>query len=274
MLVTSKLQTDLHFFFLYNYLILLVYREKGAYVYQLKAVLLHLGQSASAGHYIAHIQDEVTKQWWKFDDTKVTTLDLKEVGDTESQVFEVEKGTREKAKSLLSSLGKKKVTSHNAYMVVYTKVRDRIIQTPQPPKVISQCVAKANEVHLAKYNAWAERKTEIKAAFLHHRDIYQNFMNLSTSVVGEPFQWVDAKWFSKWVCGDISPVNNTEILCVHQKVDPRKIHRLKIMHSKAWDFLMEHTGGGGPKLGGADCCMDCASELYEGNSIVIVIIVY
>jgi len=43
-------------------------------IYDLSAVLIHKGTAANSGHYIAHIKDVNTGQWWEFDDELVTNL--------------------------------------------------------------------------------------------------------------------------------------------------------------------------------------------------------
>lgn len=43
-------------------------------IYDLSAVLIHKGTAANSGHYIAHIKDKKTGQWWEFDDELVTNL--------------------------------------------------------------------------------------------------------------------------------------------------------------------------------------------------------
>ncbi|XVE71413.1 hypothetical protein DITRI_Ditri10aG0148300 [Diplodiscus trichospermus] len=43
-------------------------------IYDLSAVLIHKGTAANSGHYIAHIKDENTGQWWEFDDEHVSNL--------------------------------------------------------------------------------------------------------------------------------------------------------------------------------------------------------
>ncbi|XP_057511125.1 ubiquitin carboxyl-terminal hydrolase 26-like [Actinidia eriantha] len=43
-------------------------------IYDLAAVLIHKGSAVNSGHYIAHIKDENTGQWWEFDDEDVSTL--------------------------------------------------------------------------------------------------------------------------------------------------------------------------------------------------------
>ncbi|KAI8561630.1 hypothetical protein RHMOL_Rhmol04G0355400 [Rhododendron molle] len=42
--------------------------------YDLSAVLIHQGSAVNSGHYVAHIKDENTGQWWKFDDEQVSNL--------------------------------------------------------------------------------------------------------------------------------------------------------------------------------------------------------
>ena len=123
-------------------------------LYELSAVLLHLGNSANGGHYISHVLDEVGRQWWKFDDSSVTLLEPKDVGDIEPQMEEErDKGTRERALGLLSSLkSNTKITSENAYMLVYTLKHASRGQPPipTPPMEIETQVEKANAILLKK----------------------------------------------------------------------------------------------------------------------------
>lgn len=49
--------------------------------YDLSAVLIHQGSAVNSGHYVAHIKDENTGQWWKFDDEQVSNLGLHPFAD-------------------------------------------------------------------------------------------------------------------------------------------------------------------------------------------------
>ncbi|XP_061364323.1 ubiquitin carboxyl-terminal hydrolase 26-like [Gastrolobium bilobum] len=49
-------------------------RSQFGLIYDLSAVLIHKGMAVNSGHYIAHIKDENTGQWWEFDDEHVTNL--------------------------------------------------------------------------------------------------------------------------------------------------------------------------------------------------------
>ncbi|GBG75072.1 hypothetical protein CBR_g19585 [Chara braunii] len=63
--------------------------EEGRYVYDLMAILIHKGNMASSGHYIAHIKDDVTNEWWQFDDETVTCLGCHPLGEAMSTQGEI-----------------------------------------------------------------------------------------------------------------------------------------------------------------------------------------
>lgn len=44
-------------------------------MYQLTAVLVHFGNSAHSGHYVAHIKDQKSGSWYKFNDERVERID-------------------------------------------------------------------------------------------------------------------------------------------------------------------------------------------------------
>ncbi|KAK3025995.1 hypothetical protein RJ639_042152, partial [Escallonia herrerae] len=54
-------------------------------IYDLSAVLIHKGSAVNSGHYIAHIKDEDTEQWWEFDDEHVTNLGRHPFGEGPSK---------------------------------------------------------------------------------------------------------------------------------------------------------------------------------------------
>ncbi|CAN6540179.1 unnamed protein product [Malus baccata var. baccata] len=48
--------------------------SQGESMYDLSAVLIHKGTAVNSGHYVAHVKDEKTGQWWEFDDEQVSNL--------------------------------------------------------------------------------------------------------------------------------------------------------------------------------------------------------
>ncbi|XP_075704857.1 ubiquitin carboxyl-terminal hydrolase 48 isoform X2 [Rhinoderma darwinii] len=49
------------------------------YVYELSAVLIHRGVSAYSGHYIAHVKDPQTSEWYKFNDEEIEKMEGKKL---------------------------------------------------------------------------------------------------------------------------------------------------------------------------------------------------
>mmetsp|Transcript_30817 Transcript_30817/g.87180 ORF Transcript_30817/g.87180 Transcript_30817/m.87180 type:complete len:1193 (+) Transcript_30817:269-3847(+) len=44
--------------------------------FELAAVLIHRGRSATSGHYVAHVRDEADGRWWEFNDEQVKLLGM------------------------------------------------------------------------------------------------------------------------------------------------------------------------------------------------------
>lgn len=47
--------------------------------YELSAVLIHRGVSAYSGHYIAHVRDAHTNDWYKFNDEEIEKMEGKKL---------------------------------------------------------------------------------------------------------------------------------------------------------------------------------------------------
>lgn len=48
-------------------------------MYELSAVLIHRGVSAYSGHYIAHVRDALTNDWYKFNDEEIEKMEGKKL---------------------------------------------------------------------------------------------------------------------------------------------------------------------------------------------------
>lgn len=51
----------------------------GSFVYELSAVLIHRGVSAYSGHYIAHVKDPQSGDWYKFNDEDIEKMEGKKL---------------------------------------------------------------------------------------------------------------------------------------------------------------------------------------------------
>ena len=90
--------------------------------YHLSAVLIHRGPSAHSGHYIAHIKDERSGFWFKFNDEKVEQIEGKKLkldsDDGNDEVIEIN-GTCCSKSDKTKERTKGTHNSNNAYMLVY-----------------------------------------------------------------------------------------------------------------------------------------------------------
>jgi hypothetical protein len=145
----QKTKHKAHHIFLFKpiYLLFVVYYfsdKRGDYIYELTSVLLHLGNSAQSGHYISHIRDEQTGQWWKFNDSQVTLLDPREVGDKTPEFDQQEtRRTRDKVGDFISNFTERALSSQNAYMLIYVRKDRPVIPDPDPP-LSAQSIVQAN----------------------------------------------------------------------------------------------------------------------------------
>ncbi|CAM6105180.1 unnamed protein product [Calypogeia fissa] len=55
--------------------------EDASFPYDLSAILVHKGSMVNSGHYVAHIKDERTGEWWRFDDEQVSSLGSHPLGE-------------------------------------------------------------------------------------------------------------------------------------------------------------------------------------------------
>ena len=69
--------------------------NEGRAVYDLSAILVHKGSMANSGHYVAHIKDDRTEEWWQFDDEQVTSLGFHPLGEVTPQATAFKDVTQE-----------------------------------------------------------------------------------------------------------------------------------------------------------------------------------
>ena len=103
-------------------------------------VLLHLGESANGGHYIAHLLDDATGIWWRFNDSIVSKIDISEIADF--------KANQPNYSYYSDHFYAKELKSENAYMLIYTRHNSDFVPAPNPPPFALERVEKTNEAYL------------------------------------------------------------------------------------------------------------------------------
>ncbi|CAN1768243.1 Ubiquitin carboxyl-terminal hydrolase 26 [Linum perenne] len=253
------------------------------WIYNLSAVLIHKGAAVNSGHYIAHIKDENTGQWWEFDDERVSNLGNHPFGESSSS------STAENVQSDSSS-NAKTFSSSDAYMLMYTlrSLRNGDDKTCRSsgaisvelkcqgsssndefllPSHLSEDIREQNATYLDACQRYKEKK---EAEMLHVTERRQEVRSiLSEAPVqssGEPFCWISTDWLRHWADDFTAlPLDNTSILCSHGKVPVSKVSSMKRLSTEAWTKLLSKYGGG-PTLTNEDYCKTC---LVDGAKTLV-----
>ncbi|CAL0319194.1 unnamed protein product [Lupinus luteus] len=273
-------------------------------VYDLSAVLIHKGTGVNSGHYIAHIKDENTGQWWEFDDEQVTDLGRHPFGEGSSSSttksvmtdatyseakFADSNGNGLDATHVQSSLVET-FSSSDAYMLMYHLKHTKRVGENGGDKVSGANHKEKKDVAVAakygslpshldeeiqifnasyvdsceKYN----RKKEIELSRINDRkqEVRSVLAEAPVSSLERPFYWISSDWLRQWA-DNVTPtsLDNTSIQCSHGKVPVSKVTSMKRLSAKAWDKLFPKYGEG-PALSHDDHCLDC---LIHGAHTVV-----
>lgn len=252
-------------------------------IYVLSAVLSHRGSSPHSGHYIAHIKDRITRDWYKFNDDVVERIGPQLQISTEGENISIVEDRTYQIKFNDPSSGKvikmesKSLKSKTAYMLVYQAHDNEALTYPsdhsekwQLPDHLQTAVAEENsrsdelfesleiarEVDVQVMNA---RKTQI-------RTIYDKLVCRDPS---EKYEFIDRLWLQNWLTNSSTsakfpPIDNSNLLCIHDKLDFRKLDQVKCVRSEGADLLYNEFGGG-PRLQDAMCrqCVEFEVKLIQ-----------
>ncbi|KAK3608096.1 hypothetical protein CHS0354_004752 [Potamilus streckersoni] len=249
-------------------------------LYDLSAVLIHRGPTAFSGHYIAHIKDQRSQAWFKFNDQEIEKMkgrNLQLGNEDDPQEAKQLKGTR---------TPKGYHSSRNAYMLVYIKkdaenraengdqfttdvARQREKGKSQnqgdgkDKKSVSQDiqflpshVLNYVEQDNKKFEKWIEelvtmREKSIEKGKEKQENIKSIFSEMVCDSDNKIFEFMSHQWLTKWLSNPskAGPIDNKPYLCKHGKIDPDSASKLKCIAEKGADYLYEKFGGG-PRMQG------------------------
>lgn len=101
----------------------------------------------------------------------------------------------------------------------------------------------------------SNRKEEIRAIY----------PKLSANSVEEPFsyEFITKKWLTEWLntkaSDPIKPIDNSDMLCVHSKLNFKSLSSIKVIAKNGADLLYEKYGGG-PRIDGQMLCKTCVAK--------------
>ncbi|XP_073873775.1 ubiquitin carboxyl-terminal hydrolase 48 isoform X14 [Macaca fascicularis] len=158
-----------------------VEHKGGSYVYELSAVLIHRGVSAYSGHYIAHVKDPQSGEWYKFNDEDIEKMEGKKLQlGIEEDLAEPSKSQTRKPKC-----GKGTHCSRNAYMLVYRlQTQEKPNTAVQVPAFLQELVDRDN----SKFEEWciemAEmRKQSVDKGKAKHEEVKELYQRLPAGAV-------------------------------------------------------------------------------------------
>ncbi|KAE8705597.1 Ubiquitin carboxyl-terminal hydrolase 26 [Hibiscus syriacus] len=184
-------------------------------IYDLSAVLIHKGTATNSGHYIAHIKDENTRQWWEFDDEHVSNLGvggtangnhldpIKLQHEESSGGSHVEMFSSTDAYMLMYNLSCVKKNSANTMEIEGDAVflHDGILL----PSHLCQEITNLNSSYVDACEQFKlKKKRELEHIAERRQEVRSVLSEAPVHSVEEPFYWICTDWLRQWA-DNISP---------------------------------------------------------------------
>lgn len=175
-------------------------------IYDLSAVLIHKGTAVNSGHYIAHIKDIKTSQWWEFDDENVSNLGLHPFGEGSSR--ELANGNQTSINQGQSSeSGPKTFSSSDAYMLMYvlrdTEIKEADLDSTGNgitiPARLSEEIQQMNASYDDACQKYRSKKEKELAFVVERREEVRSVISEAPVVcTEEPYFWISSDWLRQW----------------------------------------------------------------------------
>ncbi|KQK13052.1 ubiquitin carboxyl-terminal hydrolase 26 isoform X2 [Brachypodium distachyon] len=258
-----------------------------SYTYDLAAILIHKGSAANSGHYVAHIKDESSCQWWEFDDECVSKLGFHPFGEKPSkssdkvdQKSEVTSSEGSVANGNKSSYHEAKpsctmgpmFSSTDAYMLMYKRSSkdengtesNNIMEANNSslPRHFADEINELNALYVKECEEYESKKDKLLASIQERRDEVRAVLTEAPAPPDDDsYFWISADWLRQWAdnANPPSSIDNSPIQCEHGKVPASKVTSMKRLSAKAWQKLLSKYGGG-PVLSRNDVCMECLKD--------------
>ncbi|KAJ4773009.1 Ubiquitin carboxyl-terminal hydrolase 26 [Rhynchospora pubera] len=247
--------------------------------YELSAILIHKGSTVNSGHYVAHIKDELTGQWWEFDDEHVSELGSHPFGEKENNSNDKNKNNTKSDVNSPSSNGKSHAeengtkeemfSSTDTYMFMYKLSESGIgasactngKMSSSLPSHFFEEIEEMNEVYQKRCEEYQRTKDEKLAYVTERREEIKSVLSEAPVVAGDDmYFWISAEWLRQWA-DTVNPpdLDNCSIQCVHEKIPVSRVNSAKRISAMAWQLLQSKYGGG-PALSNEDYCVECLKE--------------
>ncbi|XP_041639436.1 ubiquitin carboxyl-terminal hydrolase 48 isoform X2 [Cheilinus undulatus] len=236
-------------------------KQDQKYLYELSAVLIHRGISAYSGHYIAHVKDARTGDWYKFNDEEIEKMEGKKLQlGIEEDIAEAVKSQTRKPKC-----SKGYHCSRNAYMLVYKVQEEESSDPPRTNVEVPAFLQRLVDQDNRKFEEWCSemadmRKQSVDKGKAKHEEVKELY-ELLPARAGEPYEFIPLDWLKKWLDDSTATkeIDNTIFLCSHGKLHPDKVGDAKRVSLQAAQLLFDRYGGA-PRLDASSLCRECVSQ--------------
>lgn len=243
-------------------------------IYDLVSVLVHRGLGAHSGHYVAVIKDSKTHATFRFNDEEVVKLaddrfrlEPDEDSDGSTQQSKVPQKKPRPAKGFLFS--------RNAYMLVYrrrgTQKVDEYdeVSLENLPVPLQRFVDSDNAKQIESLRDQFETRKFYIGKEQERQDMINQFYNQilfleDSKRDNDSFEWLSRTWMTKWLKADamdtVEPVDNSHLLCPHEKLHPDNVVHAKLVPRDSADIVFGQFNGG-PRLPCIESlCRKCVEE--------------
>lgn len=262
-------------------------------VYELSAILIHKGTAVNSGHYVAHIKDKYSGQWWEFDDEHVSKLGFHPFGEVSTSkvnksfqlegsepVKSVQNGNHvdpSKASMVNNSYNQEIFSSTDAYMLMFTCVNIEEdanssnitcnitdigdVNNGSLPFHLTNEIQELNASYDQACEEYQQRKDkQVSYVTERQQEVKSVLSEAPVHTVEDSYFWISTEWLRQWADSLTPPhIDNTPIQCSHGKVPFSKITSMKRLSNTAWHKLLNKYGGG-PTLTSDDYCIDCLKD--------------
>lgn len=225
---------------------------EGGLVYELRAVVSHIGQSAHGGHYISYVLQKESGNWYQFDDAEVTVM--KTPPWRQNRARAPYPGYQYPDEAPIERY-------ETPYMLVY-RLKDHPEATPVPPEALKGRLQAGSALVREQLSHWNAQKPVVLEELKRERLQFEDLMKKIAVDPRDPnYFWVSTDWLKRWMrdSSEIGPIDNNSLLCQHDRVNFKQLNHMKRVSPFVWNYLYEKYRGG-PALTQDHLCTECATH--------------
>ncbi|XP_029342051.1 ubiquitin carboxyl-terminal hydrolase 48-like [Acyrthosiphon pisum] len=278
LMITTKLNTEIRCPYTIDmgkYFDVSCESSKEKHVYSLYGAIIHKGRNANVGHFITHIKDLTTGQWYEMDDENVKMLNTYDFN------LEIESIFKELASFKSFSILTNEYKTNNAYMLVY--IRASIVMKLKAESSNFTLSPRLTEL-IKTLNSYYEDSFSYEMENIESAQFISNLVEeiKCNGVKKDEGDAISFPWLTS--LADTRPpeevfeINNLSIVCPHNKLNPNALHITKYIGTELADKLYDlYQGGPRLRLNSSLCdlcvrnrsALVCMRKLTDGHKYLI-----